>query len=107
MKARIASLEQLLAKGPETALLRYSLGQAYLDVDAARAVEHLQAALTLDPSHVAAWKLLGQALAANGQTALAQDAYREGIVTAEVAGQIQAAKEMRVFLKRLLRQADP
>ncbi len=106
MKGRIASLEQLLAKGPETALLRYSLGQAYLDEAPVRAVEHLQAALALDPSHVAAWKLLGKALAASGQTALAKEAYSEGIVTAEIAGQIQAAKEMRVFLKRLLRPAD-
>lgn len=106
MKGRIASLEQLLAKGPETALLRYSLGSACLDDDPTRAVEHLQAALKLDPSHVAAWKLLGQALAASGKTALAREAYSEGIVTAEIAGQIQAAREMRVFLKRLLRQAD-
>jgi len=104
MNERIANFEKLLAKGPETALLRYSLGNAYLHEDPAKAVEHLQAALKLDPSYVAAWKLLGQALAASGQTALAQEAYREGIVSAEIAGQIQAAKEMRVFLKRLSKQ---
>lgn len=103
MNERIANLEKLLAKGPDTPLLRFSLGNAYLEEDPAKAVEHLQAALKLDPSYVAAWKLLGRALAANGETELAKEAYSEGIVTAEVAGQIQAAKEMRVFLKRLLR----
>ncbi len=103
MNDRIANLEKLLAKGPETALLRFSLGSAHLEADPRKAVEHLQAALKLDPSYVAAWKLLGQALAASGETELAKEAYSEGIVTAEVAGQVQAAKEMRVFLKRLLR----
>ncbi len=101
MNERIANLEKLLATGPDSPLLRFSLGSTYLAEDPMRAVEHLQAALKLDPSYVAAWKLLGKALAASGETELAQEAYREGIVTAEVAGQIQAAKEMRVFLKRL------
>ncbi len=65
--ARIANLERLLATGPETSLLRFSLGSAYLEHDPATAAEHLRAALELDPSYVAAWKLLGQALAASGQ----------------------------------------
>lgn len=103
MNERIANFEKLLAKGPDTPLLRFSLGNAWLDEDPAKAAEHFTAALALDPSYVAAWKLLGQALAAAGQPDAAQEAYREGIVTAEVQGQVQAAKEMRVFLKRLLR----
>lgn len=101
--ARIANLEQLLARGPDSPLLRFSLGNAYLTADPAQAAEHLKAALALDPSYVAAWKLLGQALAAAGHTEEAKAVYGEGIVTAEVNGQVQAAKEMRVFLKRLLR----
>jgi uncharacterized protein HemY len=100
---RVASLEQLLARGPETPLLRFSLGNALLAADPERAAEHFRAALALDPSYVAAWKLLGQALAACGRHEEAKAVYGEGIVTAEVGGQVQAAKEMRVFLKRLLR----
>lgn len=103
MNERIANFEKLLAKGPDSPLLRFSLGNAWLADDPAQAVVHLQAALLLDPSYVAAWKLLGQALVAAGQPEAAQEAYREGIVTAEMSGQVQAAKEMRVFLKRLLR----
>ena len=103
MNERIANFEKLLAKGPDSPLLRFSLGNAWLETDPAKAVEHLQAALLLDPSYVGAWKLLGQALAASGQPEAASEAYSEGIVTAELHGQVQAAKEMRVFLKRLLR----
>ena len=103
MNERIANFEKLLAKGPDTPLLRFSLGNAWLAEDPAKAAEHFQAALVLDPSYVAAWKLLGQALAAAGEVEAAKGAYSEGIVTAETNGQIQAAKEMRVFLKRLLR----
>lgn len=103
MNERIANFEKLLAKGPDTPLLRFSLGNAYLDEDPAKAAEHFQAALVLDPGYVAAWKLLGQSLAAAGETEAAKEAYSEGIVTAEISGQVQAAKEMRVFLKRLLR----
>jgi predicted Zn-dependent protease len=100
---RIASLEKLLAQGRDSPLLRFSLGNAHLAGEPERAVEHLKAALALDPSYVAAWKVLGQALVACGRTEEAKAVYGEGIVTAEVNGQVQAAKEMRVFLKRLLR----
>jgi len=100
---RIANFEKLLAKGPDTPLLRFSLGSAYLAEDPVKAAEHFQAALVLDPAYVAAWKLLGEALSRTGDTEGAKFAYTEGIVAAEVHGQVQAAKEMRVFLKRLLR----
>jgi len=103
LDARIENLEKLLAKGPDSPLLRFSLGNAYLAGDPEKAAEHFKAALALDPSYVAAWKLLGQALVACGNPEEAKAVYSEGIVTAEVSGQVQAAKEMRVFLKRLLR----
>jgi Flp pilus assembly protein TadD len=69
--------------------------------DYLRAIPHLRAALTFDSHHAAAWKLLGTALTETGQHALARAAYEEGIKAAEAGGHLQAAKEMRVFLKRL------
>jgi Tfp pilus assembly protein PilF len=94
--------EALLAAGKDNALLRFSLGLAYLNAkDAARAAPHLRAAVAHDPGYSAAWKLLGRALADTGETDAARDAYRRGIEAAEANGDKQAAKEMTVFLRRL------
>jgi Tfp pilus assembly protein PilF len=100
--AVVDNLEALLAKGQDNALLRYGLGNEYLKLhDPAKAAEHLRAAVAKDPKYSAAWKLLGQALADAGQTAEAIHAYENGIQVAEARGDVQAAKEMKVFLKRL------
>jgi len=48
--------------------------------------------------------MLGKALAAAARPAEAQEAYRQGIAAAERKGDVQAAKEMKVFLKRLTPQ---
>lgn len=99
------ALERMLARGQDNVLLRLGLGSAYLARDEwDRAITHLRAAVTLDPGHAPAWKLLGKALAAAGDTSGARDAYTTGIAAAEKGGHIQAAREMRVFLKRLDRQ---
>ena len=95
------NLEALLAQGEETALLRFSLGNAYVDEDPDLAVAHFERAVTIDPGYSAAWKLLGKSLVDCDRREEARDAYRVGIETAESRGDIQAAKEMRVFLKRL------
>ena len=98
----IDRFEAMLSQGQDSALLRFSLGNAYLKQGATdRAVEHLQAALKHDPGYSAAWKTLGKALAESNRTAEAINAYQDGIRTAESKGDMQAAKEMRVFLKRL------
>ena len=99
--ARIKGMEKLLAEGRDGALVRFSLGNAYLDESPALAAEHLQAAVTFDPHYSAAWKLLGKALSAAGEAGAAMTAYRQGIQIAESKGDLQAAKEMRVFLTRL------
>ncbi len=99
------ALEALLAGGRDDALLRFSLGGACLkDGDTAAAAEHFQRALEHDAGYSAAWKLLGQAFAGAGRNADAVKAWTKGIETAEAKGDVQAAKEMRVFLKRLQRQ---
>jgi len=100
------NLEKLLAGGQETALLRYGLGSAYLkEGDAERAIPHLARALELDPTYSAAWKAYAKALATADRNTEAQAAYRDGIRVAEERGDIQAAKEMGVFLRRLEKNA--
>lgn len=99
---RIDALRAQLGGPRDGALLRYSLGAALLDNDdAAEAVTQLRAALEFDPNYSAAWKLLGKASLASGDADATGEAWRQGIIVAEAAGDVQAAKEMRVFLKRL------
>ncbi len=96
------NLEAMLARGPDTALLRYGLGGEYLKTGQPdKAIEHLRKAVTLDPKYSAAWKLLGKALADAGRTDEAIKVYADGIRAAEAKGDKQAAREMAVFLKRL------
>jgi Tfp pilus assembly protein PilF len=100
--AMIQALEAMLARGQDNALLRYSLGGEYLKTgEFAKAAEQLRQAVTHDPKYSAAWKLLGKALAEAGEKPAAIEAYETGILVAEEKGDLQAAKEMTVFLKRL------
>ena len=100
----LASFERMLAAGRDGALLRFSLGNAYLKAgDAARAAGHLERAVALDPEYTAAWKLLGKALDAAGRPADALAAYRSGVAVAHRKGDKQAGREMEVFARRIAR----
>lgn len=98
----IDELEKLLAAGKDSALLRFSLASEYLKAgDAGMAAGHLQRALALDPGYSAAWKLLGQALTELNRFSEALATYRQGIEAAQRNGDLQAAKQMQVFARRL------
>lgn len=103
----VERFEAMLAAGKDSSLVRYGLGLEYLKrAEPARAVEHLAKALEADPGHSAAWKVYGRALAAAGDPGGAARAYESGIAVAEGRGDVQAAKEMRVFLRRARRELD-
>lgn len=96
----IDNLEKMLDAGRDSALLRYSLGSAYEKTgDLERARAHLAQAVSQDPTYSAAWKIYGKVLAALTLTEAAIAAFETGIRVAEQKGDIQAAKEMKVFLK--------
>ncbi len=98
----LETFEKMLAQGKDNALLRYALGNEYLKAGrAGDAVTHLRAALAFDASYSAAWKLLGKALDDGGAAEEALAAYRQGIAAAEAKGDIQAAREMTVFARRI------
>jgi predicted Zn-dependent protease len=105
----MAAVEPFLAmleRGQDSALLRFSLGNEYLKRDAPeQAIAHLARALEQDPGYSAAWKLYGKALAALGEHERALEVFDQGIAQAESKGDVQAAKEMRVFRKRAAVQA--
>jgi Tfp pilus assembly protein PilF len=101
----IENLEKMLAAGQDSALLRYSLGTAYQkagEMGPARA--HLARAVELDATYSAAWKAYGKVLAELGLADDAKSAFEKGIEVAEQRGDIQAAKEMKVFLRRLTKK---
>lgn len=102
----LESLEKMLGKGIDNALLRFGLGKGYLDLDEpAKAAEHLQRCVEFDPSYSAAWKLLGKAQLGLGDSAAARAAWEQGISAAQGKGDKQAEKEMTVFLRKLDKSA--
>jgi len=98
------NLEAMLARGGDSASLRFALATRYLaDAKMERALEHAVFAVQLDPEYSAAWRLLGRIQSELGQAEEALQTYRRGIEVAQKNGDQQAAKEMTVFLKRLER----
>ncbi|TCP14469.1 hypothetical protein EV683_10417 [Crenobacter luteus] len=103
--AQIDALMKMVGGPRDSALLRFSIGSALVSAGRpAEAVAHLEQALAWQTDYSAAWKLLGRARAESGDAAGAIDAYRHGIAVAEARGDVQAAREMTVFLRRLEKQ---
>lgn len=95
------NLQAMLQRGQDNVLLRYGLGNELFKIgDWDNAETQLRAALAHDPEYSAAWKILGKTLAAAARHERAVEAFEQGIAVAEKRGDIQAAKEMKVFLKR-------
>lgn len=102
----VDALEKMLAAGNDSAMLRFTLGKAYLDRgETSRAIGHLREAVRLDSQYSAAWKWLGRALAAAERNDEAMHAFREGIAVASAKGDKQASREMQVFMRRLEKAA--
>lgn len=98
----IAALEKMLAKGNDSAMLRFGLGKAYLDDgNDEKAIAHFQHCVSIDPSYSAAWKLLGKAYLQSGSREQAQAAWQQGLASAQAKGDKQTEKEITVFLKKL------
>ena len=96
------NLELMLERGQDSPLLRYALGLECLKAnELVTAIDHLRQAVDQNPRYSAAWKALGEAHAKAGSPDRAADVYERGIAAAREAGDVQAAKEMEVFLKRL------
>lgn len=84
------------------ALLRFSIGSTLLgDSRYVEAAQSFREALEFDPAYSAAWKLLGKSLLAVDDATGAAEAWTRGIEAAQGRGDMQAAKEMGVFLARV------
>jgi len=99
------NLQLMLERGQDSPLLRYSLGLECVKAgDFLAAIDHLRKAVEQNPGYSAAWRALGEAHACAGSPERAAEIYEQGIAAARKSGDIQAAKEMTVFLKRLRRR---
>lgn len=102
---RMAQFQTLIALDPADTVLRFGLGELYVEAgDFARAAEQFAEIVRLDPQYSAAYRYLGQSYAALEQCAEARQIFERGIAVAEARGDLQTAKEMRVFLRRLDKQ---
>ena len=100
------NLQLMLERGQDSPLLRFALGQECLKAgDLVAAIDHLRQAVDQNPRYSAAWRALGEAHARAGSVERAADVYERGIAAARAAGDVQAAKEMGVFLRRLRRDS--
>lgn len=101
----IENFEAMLAQGKDSPMLRFGLGQGYLQAGVPdKAVEHLNAAISQKRDYSAAWKLLAKAYEQQGNLTTALQTYRDGIEVAQQHGDLQAAKEMTVFARRIEKQ---
>ena len=102
-----ATLEKMLAQGQDNLLLRHTLGTICLKEGLLEAaVEHLRQALAQDPGHSASWKQYARALMKLERNLEAMEAYEKGISIAGEKGDVQAVKEMQVFLNRLKKKEN-
>lgn len=102
MSDRLAQFLKMIESDPADPLMRFGAGKALLDAGrVAEAVEHLRECVHLNPGYSAAYKFLGQALERDGHPQEAAGVFRRGMEVAESNGDLQTAKEMRVFLNRL------
>ncbi len=104
---RIKQLEALVNSEPGNPLFRYTLGMEYLKVgEYANAAAALREAVRLNPEYSAAYRELGRALEKDRQTGEAAQVYQSGIAIANRQGDLQTAKEMEVFLKRIRKESS-
>jgi len=98
----IDNLLKMLEQGQDSAMLRFTLGTAYLKQDEPdEAVMHLREAVRQDEGYSAAWKALGQALDQAGWPHEALEAFDHGMQAAQAGGDMQVLKELQVFRRRL------
>ena len=102
---RIAEFEEVAAEMPDDPVVRFGLAGAYLDAGQPEdAVEQYREAIRLKPDYSAAHRGLGRALERAGRIPDAIAAYQQGHEVATRNGDLQTAKEIDVFLRRLERR---
>jgi Tfp pilus assembly protein PilF len=99
---RIAKWQEMVRADALDQLAHFMLGKEYLNEGRhMEAAAELRRCVELNPDYTAAWRYLGEAYEKAGVLKEAAAAWRTGIGVAERTGDLQAGKEMKVFLQRL------
>jgi tetratricopeptide (TPR) repeat protein len=99
---KIERLRQLAESDPDDALTFFLLGRELMEVGQyEQAVQALERTVMLNGQYTAAFRFLGDCYRLAGDHPQARTTYRKGIEVAESTGDLQAGKEMLVFLKKL------
>lgn len=101
-KTRRQMLEEFVAAKPDDAFARYGLAMECANSgDGAAADEHFKALLAANPNYVAGYFHYGQFLAKSGRVDDARATLKNGIATAQRAGDDHARSEMEAALAEL------
>ncbi len=102
----IEALERMLEQGRESAMLRFTLGNAcFREERWDEAISHYQRALTLDPAYSAAWQSLGDARARAGvPDDEVRQTYADGLDAARERGDMQVVKVLEARLRKIDRR---
>lgn len=100
--SRLEQFKELAELDPADPVVHYGLGSEHLKLgEFAEAAAAFRRAVELQPDYSAAHRELGKALEKLGDSAAAIEAYRRGREVAKEMGDLQTAREIEVFLKRL------
>lgn len=102
----INALERMLEQGQESAMLRFTLGNAcFREQRWAEAIDHYARALELDPAYSAAWQSLGDARAKAGEREdTVRQTYADGLEAARERGDMQVVRVLEARLRKIDRR---
>ena len=99
VQSKIEIFTAMLAEQPENAMIWYGLAGEQCKLENwTEAAKSLRQVVSLNPDYTAAYQMLGTVLANVGDLAGAQQAWRDGIETADRTGAWKAAQHMRALL---------
>jgi uncharacterized protein HemY len=99
VQTKIEIFTAMLAEQPENAMIWYGLASEQFKLENwAEAAESLRHVVSLNPDYTAAYQMLGTVLAKAGDLAGAQQAWRDGIETADRTGAWKTGQHMRTLL---------
>ncbi len=100
--SRSDAFRKLLERSPDNPMILYSLGsELFKEGRHAEARDHLSRAVETKPDYSVAYRTLGRAHSELGETAEARRVFEKGREVAEKNGDLQTAKEIDVFVRRL------
>ena len=103
---RSEMFRRLLQRDESNPMVLYSLGnELFKEGDYVEARDHLRRAVEHKPDYSVAYRTLGRAHFELGEDAEARRAFEEGRRVAEANGDLQTAKEIGVFERRLEKRA--